>query len=157
MEVKKIFGISDKWYVFIVATLMAGVAIEVANTHLIDVWRYSWPWDLYIVPILGVSAITLTFGWLLLGVCSLVPALIYERFVKKGGPIFAWTVGWIVVGFVYEIFNSKVYRMWDYREGSIFSEAMINYLEFGLLVPFVGYVFCGLVSFSLAKFLQKYF
>lgn len=144
------------WKKFLIGTLITGFLIEYLNENVYKIWIYYWPWNLYALPLLNTGLVSLTLGWLVLYSCALSLSLIYGKKFNDKKLSRTWIIGWILMGFILEFFNSKIYRTWIYSEMTIFGKFLIPFLGFGVFVPILGYGGVGLVSYLMTKYLIKF-
>lgn len=137
--------IAQDWKVFLLGTLIAGFASEIANEILFNHWWvYHWPWTLY--GIFGSSVgLPLIIGWLtMIGFALLSSYLLVKhthvRFIS------AYLISWIGIGFIAETINSFVWNTWHYPT-SIWTIFNLFGLKSGILAPTVGYGVIGLITF----------
>lgn len=158
--------IRKNWWRFIAGTLITGMLIEIINANFYQVWVYKWPWNWFVIPFFNTSIITLTLGWLLLALGALVLAIFYEKLRTDKNIEHAWIIGWVLMGFIYEFINFKIWNMWVYTQSgnigsynvpNVFGHFLIPFLDFSIFVPIVGYAGCGLISFWIIKLLLKKF
>jgi hypothetical protein len=156
--------IRKNWWEFLVGTIVAGFIIEFLNANVYQIWVYKWPWNWFVIPFFNTSIITLTLGWLLLGLGSLVLTIFYEELRTDSNIQHAWIMGWVLMGFIYEFINSKIWNMWAYPQSgnigaytipSIFGHFVIPFLDFSIFVPIIGYAGCGLISFWVIRYILR--
>ena len=148
--------LEKNWWEFLIGTLLAGVLIEFVNANIYQIWVYKFPWDLYVIPFVNTSLVTLTLGWFLLALGAFVLMFVYEELRPDQNIEHAWVIGWIAMGFLYEIFNSKIWQTWVYPQSTVFGKHLIPFLDFSIFVPIVGYAGVGLISFWIIKYVMKY-
>ncbi|MEW6035140.1 MAG: hypothetical protein AB1529_00875 [Candidatus Micrarchaeota archaeon] len=138
--------IEDKWHVFVMGTVIAGLISEYANEFVVDKWWvYHPPWTSF-SAFGSTVGIPLVLAWLLMvGVALLFTFLMTRRSTLRF--IHAWIVSWVGMGFVIETFNSLVWRTWHYPVETIWRIADLPGLDYGLLVPIVGYGGTGVFTY----------
>ncbi|MEW5996364.1 MAG: hypothetical protein AB1657_02090 [Candidatus Micrarchaeota archaeon] len=138
--------VEQNWPVFLAGTIVAGVLSEAANEFLVERWWvYHPPWTLF--GMFGTAVgLPLVGGWFLIITVALLFSYILTEHTKiRFFP--AWIISWILVGFIVETFNSLVWRTWHYQENTIWTALPVPGLDYGLLVPIVGYGATGVFTY----------
>jgi hypothetical protein len=151
--IQKDVKINDSWskfkgnlIIFVPAALAAGFIVETANeVYLGRWWIYLSPWSSY--GPLGTSiGPLLLIGWLIMIGITISLSYLLVKYLKLG--VFgAWLVSWLALGFAIETFNTLVWRTWYYHDGTIWETLVIPGLDYGILVPLLGYVGTGIFTY----------
>lgn len=150
--------IKDNWLIFVTGAIIVGLLSEFANEFLVSMWWiYHPPWTLY--GMFGSTVgLPLVGGWLLMVALALLFSFILTVYSKIRF-FSAWVISWVVMGFLFETFNSTIWQTWHYPDNTIWMIFDVFGLDYGILVPIVGYggtgVFTYLGYVVLSKFMKK--
>lgn len=136
----------------VIGTILPGIFVEYLNVFS-NWWTYGYPWNQFLFY--GVSPLTLIFGWFILGGISYFIAALIWDIVKKRETFLdtfteVWFLAWVVMGFVFEIFNAYALKepMWVYH--GVWLLLVPPFLGFSLLVP-IGYGITALICLLVIK------
>ena len=135
------------WKPFLVGTIAAGLLSEFANELLVSRWWvYHPPWTLF--GMFGtIVGLPLVFGWLVMVLLALLITYLIEQVWPKVSVFPAWLASWVIIGFAFETFNTLVWRTWHYQPNTIWTIFPVPGLDYGILVPIVGYGGTGLFTY----------